>query len=68
MTAFKPQDVLNYQTDFNASVFLILPEAVSSEVFTQLHHDCHLADSDCKTSLYNMHLDVTEVKRYQMYV
>lgn len=28
MTAFKPQDVLNYQTDFNASVFLILPEAV----------------------------------------
>ena len=37
------------------------------KVFTQLHHDCHLADSDCKTLLYSMHSDFREVKMYKRY-
>lgn len=35
---------------------------LSMEVFTRLHDDCHLADSESKTSLYNTHLDFKEVK------
>lgn len=40
-------------------------QRLSMKVFTQLHHDCHLADSDCKTLLYSMHSDFREVKMYK---